>query len=174
MAVQEQDDQHEHTFSSYVRIRDVVLKTCLGRWTIGRSGERGSGISVLSAWHDDDDDISINMIWHYLTYNGWYAIKPSQPINQICCINWTIPICYWLSAFCLNSTSRVTLLFTSIFMFILPFTHPTAILPNTMNKTFKSRLSNISMIIEQTISKWPATLFIVLRKLTNKVRYNYT
>ena len=22
---------HEHTFSSYVRIRDVVLKTCLGR-----------------------------------------------------------------------------------------------------------------------------------------------
>ncbi len=26
-----QDDQHEHTFSSYVRIQDVVLKTCLGR-----------------------------------------------------------------------------------------------------------------------------------------------
>ena len=31
MAVQKQDNQHEHTFSSYVRIRDVVLKTCLGR-----------------------------------------------------------------------------------------------------------------------------------------------
>ena len=29
MAVQKQDDQHEHTFSSYVRIRDVVLKTYL-------------------------------------------------------------------------------------------------------------------------------------------------
>ena len=43
-----------HTFSSYVRIRDVVLKTCLGRWTIGRSGERGSGISVLPARHDED------------------------------------------------------------------------------------------------------------------------
>ena len=56
MAVQKQDDQHEHTFSSYVRIRDVVLKTCLGRWTIGRSGERGSGISVLPVWHDDDND----------------------------------------------------------------------------------------------------------------------
>ena len=54
MAVQKQDDQHEHTFSSYVRIRDVVLKTYLGRWTIGRSGERGSGISVLVARHDDD------------------------------------------------------------------------------------------------------------------------
>ena len=56
MAVQKQNDQHEHTFSSYVRIRDVVLKTYLERWTIGRSGERGSGISVLPARHDDDDD----------------------------------------------------------------------------------------------------------------------
>ena len=54
MAVQKQDDQHEHTFSSYVRIRDVVLKTCLGRLIIGRSDERGSGISVLPARHDDD------------------------------------------------------------------------------------------------------------------------
>ena len=34
---------------------DVVLKTYLGRWTIGRSYERGSGISVLPARHDDDD-----------------------------------------------------------------------------------------------------------------------
>ena len=50
-----QDDQLEHTFSSYVRIRDVALKTCLRRWTIGRSGERGLGISVLAAWYDDDD-----------------------------------------------------------------------------------------------------------------------
>ena len=56
MAVQKQDDQHEHSFSSYVRIRDAVLKTYLGRWTIGRSGERGSGISVLPARYDDDDD----------------------------------------------------------------------------------------------------------------------
>ena len=56
MAAQKQDDQHERTFSSYERIRDVVLKTYLGRWTIGRSGERGSGISVLPARYDDDDD----------------------------------------------------------------------------------------------------------------------
>ena len=58
MAVQKQDDQHKHTFSNYVRIRDVVQKTCLKRWTIGKSGERGSGISVLPARHDDDDDCS--------------------------------------------------------------------------------------------------------------------
>ena len=50
-----QDDQLDHTFSSYVRIQDVVLKTYLGRWTIGRSGERGSGISVLPTRYDDDD-----------------------------------------------------------------------------------------------------------------------
>ena len=56
MAVQKQDDQHEHTFSSYVRQRDVVLKICLGLWTIGRSGQRGSGISVLPARHDKHDD----------------------------------------------------------------------------------------------------------------------
>ena len=52
MAMQKQDDQHEHTFSNYVRIQDVVLKTCLRRWTIGKCGERGSGISVLPARHD--------------------------------------------------------------------------------------------------------------------------
>ena len=51
------NDQLERTFSSYVRIQDVVLKTYLGRWTIGRSGERGLGISVLPAQYDDDDDI---------------------------------------------------------------------------------------------------------------------
>ena len=56
MAEQKQDDQLEHTYSSYVRIRDVALKTCQRRWTIGRSGERGWRISVLAARHDDDDN----------------------------------------------------------------------------------------------------------------------
>ena len=55
MAKQKQDDQLEHTYSSYVRIRDVTLNTCQKRWMIGRSGERGSGISVLAARRDDDD-----------------------------------------------------------------------------------------------------------------------
>ena len=48
---EKQDNQLEHTYSSYVRIQDVALKTCQRR-----SGERGSGISVLAARHDDDDD----------------------------------------------------------------------------------------------------------------------
>ena len=36
--------------------QDVALKTCRKRWTIGRGGEIGSGISVLTVRHDDDDD----------------------------------------------------------------------------------------------------------------------
>ena len=55
MAKQKQDDQLELTYSSYVRTQDVTLKTCQRRWMIGRSGKRGSGISVLAARHDDDD-----------------------------------------------------------------------------------------------------------------------
>ena len=74
MAAQKQDDQLERTFSSYVRIRDVVLKTYLGRWTIGRSGERGSGISVLPARYDDDDDdddMALTILSHTYTRVSW-------------------------------------------------------------------------------------------------------
>ena len=62
MAKQKQDDQPELTYSSYVRTRDVTLKNCRRRWMIGRSGERWSGISVLAARHDDDDDIYQKMM----------------------------------------------------------------------------------------------------------------
>ena len=68
MAEQKQDDQLEHTFSSYVRIRDVALKTYQRRWTIERSGEGGSGIFVLAAQHDDDDDDDDNTINSQATY----------------------------------------------------------------------------------------------------------
>ena len=55
MAEQRQDDQLEPTYSSSVPTREVVLKTCRKQWTIGRSGERGSGISMLIVQQDDDD-----------------------------------------------------------------------------------------------------------------------
>ena len=58
-AEQKQGNQLEPTYSSFVRIRDVALMTNQKRWTIGRSGERGSRISVLVALQDDDDDIYI-------------------------------------------------------------------------------------------------------------------
>ena len=60
MAEQKQGDQLEHTYIRYVRIRDVALKTRQKRWTIGKSGKRGSGISVLAARHDDVDDYDDN------------------------------------------------------------------------------------------------------------------
>ena len=74
----------------------VALRTCRKWWTIGKGGERGSVISVLMAWQNDDDNedlvlnnlqwlichktqpnqiiyiqyICIKRIWHWLTYNG--------------------------------------------------------------------------------------------------------
>ena len=56
MDEQRLDDQLEATYSSSVVIRDVVLKTCRKQWTIEKGGGKGSGISVLIARHDDDDD----------------------------------------------------------------------------------------------------------------------
>ena len=52
-----------------MRIRDVALKTCQKRWTIGRSGDRGSGISVLAVRHDDDIYI---YIYIYIYINAKY------------------------------------------------------------------------------------------------------
>ena len=74
MAEQNLDDQLERTYSSYVRIRDVALKTCQRRWTIERSGERGSEISVLAARHDDDDDIFIHIYILYGT-GQWNKVR---------------------------------------------------------------------------------------------------
>ena len=53
MADQKQDDQLEPIYSSSVRIRNVALRTCQKRWTIGRIGKRGSEITVLAARRDD-------------------------------------------------------------------------------------------------------------------------
>ena len=75
MAKEKQDDQHEHTLSNYVIIRDIVQKTCQRRWTIGKSGERGSGISVLPARHDDDDDDTT--MYYFCIGNILYHIKNS-------------------------------------------------------------------------------------------------
>ena len=55
MAKQKQVDQPELTYSSYVRTQDVTQKTCRRWWTIGKSGERWSRISVLAARLDDDE-----------------------------------------------------------------------------------------------------------------------
>ena len=56
MGVQRQDDLLEPTYNSSVLIRDVALMNCRKQWTIEKGGEKGSGISVLMVWPDDDDD----------------------------------------------------------------------------------------------------------------------
>ena len=73
MAGQKQDDQHEHTFSSYVRIWNVALKTCQRRWTIGKIGERGSGISVLVARHDEHFEVVF--LLKYIEVNQKYLVS---------------------------------------------------------------------------------------------------
>ena len=71
MAKQKQDDQPELTYSSYVRTQDVTQKTCRSRWTIGKSCERWSRISVLATRldDDDDDDDDDDIIYPSLTWN---------------------------------------------------------------------------------------------------------
>ena len=71
MDEQRQDDQLEPTYSSSVPLRDVVLKTCRKQWTIG-AGERGSGISVLIARHDDDNVYIYIYIYIYILYIYMY------------------------------------------------------------------------------------------------------
>ena len=54
----------EPIYNNSVLIHDIALRTSWEQWTIETSGERGSGRSVLAAWHDDDDDnIILNKSW---------------------------------------------------------------------------------------------------------------
>ena len=83
------DDQLEHIFSSYVSMRDVPLRTWRRRWTIGRSGERRSGISVLVAWHDDDEDI----YWANETeLSPWFAADEDRVSYVLSHVVWWIYI----------------------------------------------------------------------------------
>ena len=76
MTERKQGDQLEPTYSSSVRIRGVALRTFWKRWTIGRGGEKGSGISVPMARHDDDNEaISYIINYHH------HLVVPSARIS---------------------------------------------------------------------------------------------
>ena len=51
MAKQKQEDQLEHTYSSYVSIRDVALKTCQKRWD-DREKLREKARDIRASGHD--------------------------------------------------------------------------------------------------------------------------
>ena len=58
MDMQRQNDQLYNYITiknSSESIQDVALKTYRERWTIEMDGERGSGGSMLTVQHDDDD-----------------------------------------------------------------------------------------------------------------------
>ena len=74
MDEQKQVDQLEPTYSSSVPIRDVALRTCRKEWTVGRGGERGSGISVLIARHDDGDDVYTVKWFHVQSMINFFII----------------------------------------------------------------------------------------------------
>ena len=57
MDEQRQDDQPELIYNNSVPIQDVDLKTYQEQWMIEMGGKRGSGRSMLAAWHDDDDAV---------------------------------------------------------------------------------------------------------------------
>ena len=58
----------------------VALKTWRRRWTIGRSGERGSEVSVLAARHDDDDDYVLDT---NPCFGGTLSVKVIIIVNLI-------------------------------------------------------------------------------------------
>ena len=95
MAKQKQDDQLEHTYSIYVRIQDVALKTCQRQWMIGKSGEKGSGISVLAARHDNDDEERVEDGWNAQTQGQQcgFSVKPlclSTSFSWVQYLSWFI------------------------------------------------------------------------------------
>ena len=55
MAEQKQDDQLEHIYSSYKGCSPEDPREAMN----DRSGERGTGISVLIARHEDDDEVKL-------------------------------------------------------------------------------------------------------------------
>ena len=123
IAEQRQGDQLELTYSCSVRIRDVVLRTCQKRWTIGRNSERRSGISVLAARHDDDDDDSGTK-----NVSAFEKSIQEVQINFFCLINLTdvskvMPRVYSHGNYTGSPTNntnrasfqlRITILFTSV------------------------------------------------------------
>ena len=94
MAEQKQDDLLEPTYSSSVRIQDIAQRTCRRRWTTGRSGGRGPGISMQAARHDDDDDD--DDIYVILTY--WYTVH--HPVSISVLLSPLCPFCVFLSLCC--------------------------------------------------------------------------
>ena len=88
---QRQDVLLEPTYSSSVPILDVALRICRKQWTIERYGEKGSGISVLIARHDND----VYFFEKRWTCNQWFLL-PFSFAKFTLYIEWASYICaFW-------------------------------------------------------------------------------
>ena len=184
MARQKQDDQLEHTYSSYVRIRDVTLKTCQRRWTIGRSGERGSGISVPAAWHDDDDPqkclqiIYLLYIWKQnlvLNKQQWLMCQKTQTKlfkkrNKVSYDHWNmkiIPYCFSDISKALKLRFRIVSCFRCLGSMKYPFI---AITPQSTVTRSGSR-GYFPMPVKQICLKIYSDLIVLCAKKKNKTKH---
>ena len=70
------DDQHQHTFSNYLRIRDGVQKTCQRRWTIGKSGREIRATSTTRWW------------WWWWWYLNWMLMLNWNVWNRTVFWHW--------------------------------------------------------------------------------------
>ena len=67
---------HVHHTASHVYIKKTKTKN---RWTIGRSGERGSGISIPASRHDDGECVCLTN-WSR-SHQGFY-LSPAMYVNS--------------------------------------------------------------------------------------------
>ena len=74
---------------------NLALKTCQRRWTMGKSGERRPGISVLVARHDDDDNLIVpTLIFEiqHVSHSGGSSVKINCTLIPLhVCIYLTTP-----------------------------------------------------------------------------------
>ena len=78
------DDQLEPIYDSSVLINDVTWKTFRERRTIETDGERGSGKSVLAAWHDDPrSNRNFSSPVTALTKNGLFFVSNKKRKKNI-------------------------------------------------------------------------------------------
>ena len=78
----------------------VALRTWQKRWTIGRGGKTGSGLSVLMAWQDDDECICPTP---YITSRMQHKVKWSTVGLVLCHVNrWRLfnDKSWFLNTFC--------------------------------------------------------------------------
>ena len=78
MAGQKQEDQLEHTSSSYVRIRDVALKTCQRRWMASNNNEIWSIVTIYLIYAPLFLNWKLKTAWQKHNRKTWENLQQSK------------------------------------------------------------------------------------------------